>query len=86
MESLKDFALPLMVPKLIQYGEEAKDAIFIDKRPAIVLYEDKKDSEAFKAFEEACDKLSVLCVHTDGQDKEINSVFGPGDLTQLRAI
>ena len=86
MDSLKNFTLQLMVPKLIQYGEEAKDAIFIDKRPAIVLYEDKKDSKAFKAFEEACDNLSVLCVHTDGQDKEINRIFGSGDLTPLRAI
>jgi len=75
-----------MIPKLVPFGEEAMEAIFIQKRPALVLYEDNNESETFKTFEVACNKSSVLCVHTDGQDEKLNLVFGTGDLTLLRAI
>lgn len=37
-ESLKEFMLPLLIPKLVEFGDDAIEAIFIHKRPALILY------------------------------------------------
>jgi hypothetical protein len=71
-ESLKVFTVPLLTPVLLEFGDDAIDAIFIQKRPALILYTEDKESEVFKTFEVASKKSPILCVYTDGKSKKLN--------------